>query len=536
MSRKGTYKYCIVPCCISSTAKTPEKIFFNVPRDSVRRKAWTNAMKRDEKLNKELSSTTPLWCCEDHFLLAEDMENYWQWKLTNNIKQYILKPNVIPHIFECQLKRPVAVERSAVKKRKNMHIVQEAMSSYSCNQTPSTSNIPEFPPNSSEMCVITQEVGDPDIHKSIQVNLNLKKPYRSKGTNTFVEMTSVGCSTSNMGVNVGTSISPEKFQQSLYSVDNDSSSSDFNVTDESESSDFSSESEDVEQANYKKHMLVGTVLSIEKEPKLYLGITKKSFYLIKLLSEETSLPINHIYLVLKKIRLNLQFSILAMDFGLTTSTACRIFSKSLPLIASSMRDLIVMPDKNAVQAHLPISFRARYGHLISIIDCFEIEVEKPSNPVSQALTWSAYYNCNTIKYLISCTPDGLVTFISEGFGGRASDLLIVQNSGFLNNLVPGTAVMADRGFKNISHLLQQKNCNLIRPPSVSAATKSSKHEVKETKRIAAVRIHVERLIRRVREFKMLAPHVCVDRQHIPLLDLIVIIVCGIINMQDQLIK
>ncbi|GBL78484.1 hypothetical protein AVEN_42968-1 [Araneus ventricosus] len=99
------------------------------------------------------------------------------------------------------------------------------------------------------------------------------------------------------------------------------------------------------------------------------------------------------------------------------------------------------------------------------------EIEKPSDPVSQAFTWSAYYNCNALKYLVSCTPDGLVTLISEGFGGRASDVLIVENSGFMNNLFPGTAVMDDRGFKSISYLLQQKNCNLFRPPPVSAAKK-----------------------------------------------------------------
>ncbi|GBL75047.1 hypothetical protein AVEN_243835-1 [Araneus ventricosus] len=134
---------------------------------------------------------------------------------------------------------------------------------------------------------------------------------------------------------------------------------------------------------------------------------------------------------------------------------------------------------------------------MAIIDCFEIEIEKPSDPVSQAIAWSAYYNCHTLKYLDSCTPDGLVTFISEGFGGQASDVLIVENSGFLNNLVPGTAVMADRGFESIPYLLQQKNCNLVRPPSVSAATKSAKQEVKQSKRIAALRIHVPRLLRRI---------------------------------------
>ncbi|GBM65847.1 hypothetical protein AVEN_12900-1 [Araneus ventricosus] len=68
--------------------------------------------------------------------VIQDMENYWQWKLTNNVKQFLLKPNVVPHIFDCRIKRPVLVERSAAKKRKNMHLVQEAMSSYNSAQYP----------------------------------------------------------------------------------------------------------------------------------------------------------------------------------------------------------------------------------------------------------------------------------------------------------------------------------------------------------------------------------------------------------------
>ncbi|GBM27568.1 hypothetical protein AVEN_97082-1 [Araneus ventricosus] len=71
-------------------------------------------------------------------------------------------------------------------------------------------------------------------------------------------MTSVGCSTSNMGARVGTASSPEELRQNVDAADieNDTSSSHFNATDEAESTDnSSSENEDVEQSKYKKHML-----------------------------------------------------------------------------------------------------------------------------------------------------------------------------------------------------------------------------------------------------------------------------------------
>lgn len=71
MNAKSYSKYCIVPCCKNTTSTATQKLFFSVPRDPVKRKAWTQAMKRDEKLNTELSSSSPLWCCEDHFTVSK---------------------------------------------------------------------------------------------------------------------------------------------------------------------------------------------------------------------------------------------------------------------------------------------------------------------------------------------------------------------------------------------------------------------------------------------------------------------------------
>ena len=41
---------------------------------------------------------------------------------------------------------------------------------------------------------------------------------------------------------------------------------------------------------------------------------------------------------------------------------------------------------------------------------------------------------------------GVTTFISQTWGGRVSDKLLTVNSGFLNKLLPGDVVLADRGF------------------------------------------------------------------------------------------
>jgi hypothetical protein len=41
---------------------------------------------------------------------------------------------------------------------------------------------------------------------------------------------------------------------------------------------------------------------------------------------------------------------------------------------------------------------------------------------------------------------GQIMFISKAFGGRASNKFIVEKSGFMNYLLPGDKIMADRGF------------------------------------------------------------------------------------------
>lgn len=108
--------------------------------------------------------------------------------------------------------------------------------------------------------------------------------------------------------------------------------------------------------------------------------------------------------------------------------------------------------------------------------------------------------------------------------------------GYRRYLPPNKTVMTDRGFKDLSCLLEAKKCTLIRPPSVSKSTLSTKNEVKLSKQIAALRIHVEQVKNRLREFHILLPHACVDHKLIPIIDQVIVVACGLVNMQDVLIK
>ena len=108
--------------------------------------------------------------------------------------------------------------------------------------------------------------------------------------------------------------------------------------------------------------------------------------------------------------------------------------------------LIFWPDRNVIRRNIPVSFRKNYPRCSIIIDCSEIFIETPSSLDVAAMCWSNYKHHSTIKYLIGITPNGAISYISNIYGGRASDIFIVNNR-FLNFLQPGDQVMADRGFK-----------------------------------------------------------------------------------------
>lgn len=279
-----------------------------------------------------------------------------------------------------------------------------------------------------------------------------------------------------------------------------------------------------------------TVSLIEQNSRFYLGLPPECYKLLTILTETCHIPYRNILIILKKLRLNDAFVRLGHDFDISQPQVSRIFSAGVPKLAGELQDLIFWPKSIDVNKLLPLSFRARFSGVESIIDCLEIEIARPSDALRQAMTWSQYKGCNTLKYLISATPNGTINFISGGYGGRITDNEICKVSGYFDCLPKGALVMADRGFKHIDSLLHSKGCKLIRPPSVTQGEKLSKSQVLMNKRIASLRVHIERVIRRVREFSICEPHACIHPDILYLMNYIIIIVCAIVNLQGPLIK
>lgn len=245
---------------------------------------------------------------------------------------------------------------------------------------------------------------------------------------------------------------------------------------------------------------------------------------------------------LVKLRLNSQVQDLAYRLDVSTSTISRILLKWLTALDLTLGKQIMWPDRETLRKTMPECFRASFGTKVAlIIDCFEVFIERPSNLQARASTWSSYKHHNTIKVLLGIAPQGVVTFVSEPWGGRVSDKHLTEQCGVLNNLLPGDIVLADRGF-DITESVGVMQAKLHIPAFTKGKDQLSAIEVEETRTIANVRIHVERVIGNVRQkYSILQGTLPIDfvtkrvGEEFPLVNRILRVCCALCNICDSVV-
>lgn len=153
---------------------------------------------------------------------------------------------------------------------------------------------------------------------------------------------------------------------------------------------------------------------------------------------------------------------------------------------------------------MPASFKEQYPNTKLIIDATEFGIEHSSSLVSQSTTFSSYKNKNTVKILVGIMPSGGIVFISPTYEGSISDKKIGWNQWAVRKLEVGDEIMAEKGF-DIKDLLAPMGVRLNIPPFLKSGSQFSSEDVLRTKNIAKLRIHVERAICRIKEFRIFHP-------------------------------
>jgi hypothetical protein len=133
-------------------------------------------------------------------------------------------------------------------------------------------------------------------------------------------------------------------------------------------------------------------------------------------------------------------------FHLSPSTCRETFNEYVQYIANVLKPCILWPSIDECRANMPKCFK-EYNNVRGIFDCMEIPVQKPKCRCYRIKTYSHYRGRNTLKFTTCVSPGGLLTFISKGYGGRASDKCIFEQSGVINKCEPYIdAIMVDKGF------------------------------------------------------------------------------------------
>lgn len=248
--------------------------------------------------------------------------------------------------------------------------------------------------------------------------------------------------------------------------------------------------------------------TLKKKPnkfKYYTGIQRDTFsalfkYLKKGLPRLTRTNAmsyeDQLLMVLIKLRLNIQFENLSDQFNCPKSSIHDIFKRWINLMYTKMKNLIKWPDHDASFRTLPHTFRQYFPRLTAIIDCTEIFIQRPKTLKARAQVYSNYKKHSTVKYLIACTPHGSISFLSQAYGGRASDIEIVKESGMISPKLhfPGDQILADRGFTLNEEFAAGCGVQLIIPSFTKGKKQLSAEEVETSRQIAAIRIHIERVI------------------------------------------
>lgn len=205
-------------------------------------------------------------------------------------------------------------------------------------------------------------------------------------------------------------------------------------------------------------------------------------------------------LTLLRLRLGLFEKDLAWRFNISQSSVNRIFKLWVNFMYLRLGSVNIWPSQEQIRRTMPESMKSKFPYLEWIIDAFEIQTQRPASLMLQSQSYSSYKSRNTVKGLVACTPSGQVGFVSQLYTGNISDRELVKRSGFLS--MPhnkGAMWLVDKGFQ-IQDLADKLEVTVNMPAFVGKKDQLTAEEVFQTQSIASERIHIERVINKIKKF------------------------------------
>lgn len=241
---------------------------------------------------------------------------------------------------------------------------------------------------------------------------------------------------------------------------------------------------------------------------------------------------DRVILTLAKLKQNLTYETLGTLFCISGKTVSNYFGYTIQILRRVLSPFVYWPSKDEILKNIPLCFRDKFPNVTIVLDCTEIAVATPKCLNCRISCYSNYKGRRTIKFLIGVTPAGLISFISNAYTGKSSDKFIFNQEELIKRLeAHRDEVMVDKGI-SIQNECLANHIKLHIPPFMRnerlTADEASRNEA-----IARARIHVERVIQRMKIFNILTE--CISPSTLGHIDDITTTICAIVNLSPPVL-
>lgn len=200
--------------------------------------------------------------------------------------------------------------------------------------------------------------------------------------------------------------------------------------------------------------------------------------------------------------------VLGYLFSVSDSTASRVLSRVLPLLAQNGLDSFKLKDPGRKQRRTLPQIMAQIPELNVIVDSFEQRVQRPRDRQAADQHYSGKKKQHTLKSQIAVEAGtGRIIGVSESVVGPTADIKLLEQSGLLQTLPVASKVGGDLGYVGIASLLPERGFTPRRKPRAAPRVAE---DVAYNTAFATVRIEVEHTLGRMRHYQALTQ---TDRHH-----------------------
>lgn len=247
------------------------------------------------------------------------------------------------------------------------------------------------------------------------------------------------------------------------------------------------------------------ILLMNSDPYKYLGLAAGAIDLVEIIASNSSISEINIILTFRKLKLDEDFSVLDDYFNLSDGEAKQLFCYTVSAIAKYMHTLVTLPSKYVVFEDIPVSSRRTLCQTRFYLNHFSVVIEKANDLLTNEVTFNG--SKHVIHYFYLVTPDGYISYVSPGYGGRATPEILLPVCKSLREI-------ADDGF-NVIDIVPDFNEDKINPDS------NLTFEQKVTAEV----------LKKIRTFSLINNKKALERDYIKYLDEIVVIVAALVNLQ-----